>query len=54
MNLHLLLIFLICMVPHFGARGWGGGGGGGGVSENNHLFCGFLKKMSQMPNVCGG
>ena len=30
-NLHLLLIFLISMVPHLG------------VSENNHLFCGFLK-----------
>ena len=31
-NMHLLLIFLISMVPHLG------------VSENNHLFCGFLKK----------
>ena len=30
-NLHLLLIFLISMVPHLG------------VSENNNLFCGFLK-----------
>ena len=30
-NLHLLLIFLISMIPHFG------------ISENNHLCCGFLK-----------
>ena len=30
-SLYLLLIFLISMVPHLG------------FSENNHLFCGFLK-----------